>query len=434
MQKSDLAKYSLPDEPGVYIFKRTSEVVYVGKATSLRERVKSYFGNDLLTTRGGKVAAMVLGATNLEWEETDSVLEALILEANLIKKYIPVGNTREKDNKSFNYVVVTEEDFPRILIVRGRELFAGKVRVGKIMLGTSDMREVFGPYPDGTSLREALKLVRKIFPFRDACEVANSDRLSLAKLRPCFNRQIYLCPGVCDGTCSKKDYAQLVRNVTYFFMGKKKELVRKLEKEMKVASRGEEFEVARTIQRQLKALAHIRDIALIKREDAVYKESAGGDFTALKGGRFRIEAYDVAHISGTNTVGVMVVSEEENGKMQTQKAELRKFIIRTSGNNDLASLAELLIRRFKHPEWRYPNLVVIDGGETHIAHARGILFKLGMSTIPVVSVVKDDKHKARGVIGDDVLVARYSNDAITLNIEAHTQAVTFHRARRDKLV
>jgi excinuclease ABC subunit C len=422
MQRSDLSKYDLPDASGVYIFKCKTEVVYVGKATSLRERVKSYFGKDLLTTRGGKVAAMVLGATSLEWEETDSVLEALILEANLIKKYVPVGNTREKDNKSFNYVVVTEEDFPRVLIVRGGSI-----------LGTGDMREVFGPYPDGASLREALKLVRKIFPFRDSCMPPHMYGGPTSVHRACFNRQLYLCPGVCDGTCSKKEYAQLVRNITYFFKGKKKELVRKLEKEMKAASKNEEFEVARTIQRQLKALVHIRDIALIKREDAVYRESAGGDFTGLESGTFRVEAYDVAHISGTNTVGVMVVAEEENGKIQIQKAELRKFIIRTSGNDDLASLSELLTRRFKHPEWRYPNLVVIDGGETHIAHARGVLFKLGV-TIPVVSVVKDDRHKARGVMGDDTLVARYSNDAIALNAEAHTQAVKFHRQRRDKLV
>jgi excinuclease ABC subunit C len=435
MHRSDLQKYKLPDSPGVYIFKQKNEVVYVGKATSLKDRVRSYFSKDLLVTRGGKVATMVLDATKLEWIETDSVLEALILEANLIKKHTPVGNTRDKDNKSFNYVVVTDEDFPRILCVRGRELFAGTSAAGSL----DDVRHTFGPYPDGSALREALKLVRKIFPYRDTCTPTqiSPDKQSLLETevgkkivtpRPCFNRQIGLCPGVCDGTCSKKEYAQLVRNIVYFFSGKKKQLVRMLEKEMKLAAKNEQFEDARNIQRQLHALSHIHDVALIKKERRVSDGGGFGENTAFNGGKNRIESFDVAHISGTHTVGVMVVAEGG----EVQKSEIRKFIIRTSGNDDLASLEELLTRRFKHLEWGMPACIVIDGGETHLIHARRVLARVGVA-VPVVSVVKDDRHKARALLGDEMWIAKEKDTLLRLNVEAHTQAVRFHRKRRDTL-
>lgn len=441
MRREDLKKYNLPDAPGVYIFKNAKGrvqnaklndgVVYVGKATSLRDRVKSYFSKDLLQTRGGKVAAMVLEATKLEWIETDSVLEALILEANLIKKYTPVGNTRDKDNKSFNYVVITEEEFPRVVMVRGRELFAEKSVVGAM----SNARHIFGPYPDGGALKEALRMVRKIFPFRDTCTPMGSNpigaeqgRTLLKKYRVCFNKQIGLCPGVCDGTCTKKEYAMLVRNITLFFSGKKKELLKALEKDMKLCARSEDFESAARIRKQLYSLTHIRDVALIKKD--AFGDGTHADVGVSDGGEinlYRIEAYDVAHISGTNTVGVMVVME--GGEIQ--KAEIRKFIIRTSKNDDLASLTELLTRRFRHSEWRAPHLVVIDGGETHIVHARGVLARLGV-TAALVSVVKDDTHKARGLLGDQDALARYRDNILHLNAEAHAQAVKFHRTRRSR--
>jgi excinuclease ABC subunit C len=423
MNKAGLKKYALPHAPGIYIFKervgKKEAIVYVGKATSLRDRVKSYFAKDVLSTRGGKVASMVLGATKLEWVETDSVLEALILEANYIKKYTPVGNTRDKDNKSFNYVVITDEDFPRVLVVRGREFFAGTSSAGN----SEGVKHTFGPYPDGSSLREAVKLVRKIFPFRDTCAPRMTLERKEAKLpfeascKPCFNRQIGLCPGVCDGSCSRKDYATLVRNIVLFFSGKKHQLVRTLSREMARASSDEDFEKAGRIKRQLTSLAHIRDVALMKRDNAI---SNGGNFA------FRMEAYDVAHISGTHTVGVMVVSE--GGTIA--KAELRKFIIRTSTNDDLASLEELLTRRFSHPEWRMPSLVVVDGGEMQLACARRVFSQLRLQ-IPLVAVVKDDRHKARGLLGDDTMIAKYSREIMALNAEAHTKALAFHRARRD---
>lgn len=412
MKKADLARFALPDAPGVYLFKEGATVVYVGKATHLNDRVKSYFSKDIVAMRGGKVAAMVLAADTLAWIETGSVLEALILEANLIKKYQPTGNTIEKDNKSFNYVVITREQFPRVLVVRGRDLYS--------RWDMHTLRRTFGPYPDGSSLKEALKLVRKIFPFRDTC--VPYDANSKNAKRPCFNRQIGLCPGVCDGTCSARSYASTIKNIELFFASSTNALHTKLQKDMRRAVKDERFEDAQRIQRQVHALAHIRDVSLIKRERAV------SDGSGTSAAPFRIEAFDVAHHAGTHTVGVMVVSE--NGEMA--RHERRSFIIRTTTNNDLQSLEELLRRRFAHAEWTFPQLIVVDGGETHRAHAKKVCSSLRLD-IPIVAVVKDDRHKARAILGDAACIETHSRDILAANAEAHTQAVRFHRKRRDTL-
>src|SRR3990167_7363289 len=217
MQRSDLKEFNIPDSPGIYRFLganptshkaskgKGAKILYIGKAASLRDRVKSYFSPDLAKGRGARIVGMVAAATSLEWTVTDSVLEALILEANLIKQYQPQYNVDEKDNKSFNYLVVTNEDFPRVLIVRGRELF------DPAKSATLNAKKIFGPYPSG--LKEALKLVRRIFPYRDTCVPCYTPRgLTSGGCRPCFNRQIGLCPGVCSGEMTKTEYAETVRH------------------------------------------------------------------------------------------------------------------------------------------------------------------------------------------------------------------------------
>src|ERR1035437_9957327 len=122
MNNKILKKLKIPDKPGVYFFKKDKEIIYIGKATSLKDRVRSYFGKDLIETRGPLLVDMIFHAGKIEWKITDSVLEALILEASLIKKHQPKYNTKEKSDKSFNYVVITREKLPRVIIVRGRQL------------------------------------------------------------------------------------------------------------------------------------------------------------------------------------------------------------------------------------------------------------------------------------------------------------------------
>lgn len=403
-------KLKLPDGPGVYFFIRQAhdkssgkEILYIGKATDLKIRVKSYFAKDLMETRGPKIVQMLGDATSVDYKQTDSVLEALILEAALIKKHMPPANTQEKDGKSFNYVIITEEDFPRILTVRGKEL-----------LESDDykVKATFGPFPHGLELREALKIVRKIFPYRD-------DKCVPLQGKPCFNRQIGLCPGVCTGEISKTEYAKVIRSITLFFQGKKQEIIKGLRKHMKDEAKLRNFEKAAELRNKIFALEHINDIALLRREQA------------NKPGRFRIEAFDIAHISGTHTVGSMVVMED--GVLAKHEYKRFKMKGRTKDeNNDTANLEEMLRRRFKHDDWRTPDLIVIDGGVAQKNRADQVVRPL-RSNIAIVSVVKNDKHKPDHIIGDAQIVKDYHHDILLVNQEAHRFAIAYHRLLRGKI-
>lgn len=402
---------TFPDAPGVYFFKDAKgRILYIGKATSLRSRVRSYFSADIINTRGPLIAGMLEDAKKVDFIQTDSVLEALLLEAELIKKHKPKHNTDLKDDKSFNFVVITKEDFPRVLLIRERNLLGGE---------TPKYKNVFGPFPNGGMLREAMKLVRKIFPFRDKCAVA---RLNLATKegKPCFNAQIGLCPGVCSGAITKQEYAKTIRNITLFFKGRKKDLVKKLECEMKDLAQKEQFEKAGEIKKTLFALSHVNDVSLLKRDSYLGVKPPSN---------FRIECYDVAHISGTYTVGVMTVVEDSEAK----KSEYRKFKIKeVKGVNDTAHLREVLERRFGHSEWRFPNLIAVDGGVAQKNAAENVLEKYGIK-IPVLGVVKDERHRPKEIIGDQTLARKYEKEILLGNSEAHRFAITYHKKLRGKI-
>ncbi|MBX4181592.1 UvrB/UvrC motif-containing protein [Candidatus Parcubacteria bacterium] len=406
MKLPDLKQFNLPDAPGVYFFLaskkasklRSSEasILYIGKATSLKDRVKSYFSKDIFLSRGPRIVKMLEEANSIEFVQTDSVLEALILEANEIKKHQPIYNAREKDDKSYLYVTLTKEEFPKVVITRG----------------SGD----FGPFPHSGELKAALKIIRKIFPYRDEkCKIVPG------KLKPCFNAQIGLCPGPCAGRISKSDYRKQVRNIKLFFEGKKETLIKTLEKEMNVYAKNQEFEKAEGIKKKIFSLNHIQDIALIKK-DLSYEANEAGE-------AFRIEAYDIAHISGTNVVGVMTVVEDE----EVNKSQYRKFKIKLDKNDDTKNLREIISRRFGHPEWRFPNMIVVDGGKGQINAARAELDKMGLEMIKVVSVVKDDRHKAKQILGDLAVGQLSLEKAIILaNAEAHRFAINYHRLLRSK--
>lgn len=406
MQLQDLKKNGFPDAPGVYFFHGLrGKILYIGKATSLHSRVRSYFDKDIRGKRGQHIATMAEQAKRVDFIETDSVLEALILEASLIKKHAPHYNTKEKDDKSFNYIVITKEDFPRVLIVRGRELLGGPTPKLKY-----DVKYKFGPFPQGAVLKDALKIIRKIFPFRDKCTPMSR--------KSCFNRQIKLCPGVCVGEMSKKEYMKVVQNIRLFLDGKKRQIVKKLERQMGVAAKKLEFEKANELKKTIFALKHIRDVALIK------------DVRRPTPNIFRIEAYDVAHISGKFVVGVMTVVEAR----EVKKSDYRKFKIKSfEGVNDTKALKEVLERRLAHPEWQLPKLFVVDGGKAQKNTAEKVLKGAGV-IIPVVGVVKNERHKPKNIIGKSALVEKYEKEILLANSEAHRFAVTYHRLLRQKLV
>ncbi len=414
MKIETFKKIKMPNKPGVYFFRREKEIIYIGKATSLRDRVKSYFGKDLIEARGPVILDMVFKADKITWQETDSVLEALILEAELIKKYQPKYNTKEKSDKSFNYVVITKEELPRVIVVRGKDLGnSASLNFSSLRPSSAkrDPRElkiqrssVFGPYTNSSQLKEALKIIRRIFPFLDDKSKNYAE----------FYRQINLVPDLAN----RKMYLQNIKNMKLFFQGKKKIILKNLEKEMKVYAGRREFENAGEIKRQIFALKHINDVALLKLEPSAYGLVP----------TFRIEAYDIAHMGGKNMVGVMVVVE--NGVVN--KSEYKKFKIRTQkGANDTGALVEVLERRLAHPEWVYPDLIVVDGSTAQINFAKSALMKVD-ARIPVVSVVKDERHKPKGIIGESKLIKQYKNLILLANNEAHRFAINYHKNLRAK--
>ncbi len=403
MKSEDLKKINLPDGPGVYFFKNgKGEILYIGKATSIKDRVRSYFGKDLIFTRGPIIQKMVLDAKRVTSIQTDSVLEALILEANLIKKHLPKANVREKDDKSYNYIIVTKEDFPRVLILRGRDIPREYPLEKRLYM--------IGPFPEGKMLKLGMIIVRKIFPFRDKCSVGYG--------KPCFNRQIGLCPGVCTGEINKNDYKKIIKNLILFFEGKKSRLVSNLNKQMKSHARARQFEKANDIKKTIFALEHIQDISLIKEEPGLNLEGKGS---------FRIESYDVAHISGKEMVGAMVVIE--GGK--AHKSDYRKFKIKALKGGDVGALTEVLERRFNHKEWPMPDLIAVDGGLAQRNAAFKVISK-NKFIIPVVSVVKDKNHKPKDVEGDGFFIKKHRKEILLGNAEAHRFAIAFHRKLRQK--
>ncbi|HRY62217.1 MAG TPA: GIY-YIG nuclease family protein [Candidatus Paceibacterota bacterium] len=399
----------LPDSPGVYMFKKGRSIIYIGKATSLRDRVRSYFSRGVIETRGQAIVNMVEQADGISVKKTDSVLEALILESTLIKKHQPKYNIREKDDKSYFYVVVTSEDYPRIKTMRGRDLFAEDRK---------NFSEIFGPFPHGGELKEAIKIIRKIFPFREKCLPAQAGLPGLGKA--CFEAQIGLCPGVCEGRVTKADYARNIKNIKLFFEGKKTKILNSLERMMHSYANVHEFEKANEIKKQIFGLKHIEDVALIKNKEGLGDESTNRDV-------FRIEAYDVSHMGGINRIGVMTVLE--NGEIK--RSDYRKFKIKdpTKLAGDTNDLKQILDRRFFHEEWRLPDLIVVDGAVAQKNAAERILEGLRLN-IPVVAVTKDEYHRPKKILGKREIYGKYEREILIANSEAHRFAVSYHKKIR----
>ena len=406
MTKQELQQ-KIPDESGVYFFLgKRKEILYIGKATSLRSRVRSYFDDAIEEKRSPLIAEMVQEARSIDWTVTDSVFEALILEANLIRTHKPRYNTRSKDDKSFNHLVITDEEFPRVLVVRAKDLTE--------KFDSGELKYVFGPFTSAGLLKEALKIVQKIFKFYDTKRPVSEIVSKMGRGKIDFNRQIGLYPS----EENKTEYLKTIRYIRLLFEGKKKTLVKELEREMKKLAKAERFEEANKIKQKIFALQHIQDIALIKKERREYRDDRSA----------RVEAYDVAHTGGKDMVGVMTVVEGG----EVQKSEYRKFKIKSvDGSNDPAALKEILDRRLGHTEWPLPQLIVVDGSTAQKNAAEFVLGKYGV-LIPVVGVVKDEHHRPKRILGARKLREEFENDILLANNEAHRFAISFHRKTRAK--
>jgi excinuclease ABC subunit C len=408
MTKSQLAQKKFPDTPGVYFFLGPrKQILYIGKATSLKSRVQSYFTDNIKEKRSEIIEKMVQEAITIEYTKTDSVLEALILEANLIRTHKPVYNTRSKDDKSYNHLVITNEEFPRVLVVRGKDLTE--------KFSEKEIKYEFGPFTSGTLFREALKIIRKLFRFYDTSTPVGQEKTKLARGKIDFNRQIGLYPG----RQSKEEYQKTIRHIRLFFQGKKQLLIAELKSDMMALAKQERFEDANIIKKRIFALTHIQDIALIKNDSRIYRDEK----------RVRIEAYDIAHMAGKDMVGVMTVMESN----EPSKDEYRKFKIKTfSDANDPGALKEVLQRRFGHPEWPLPQIIVVDGSTAQKNAAESVL-RAHSLVIPVVAVVKDDRHKPTRLIGPKHLLELHQQAILHANAESHRFAIAYHRQKRDKI-
>jgi excinuclease ABC subunit C len=412
MIRQDLDKLELPQTPGVYFWRDDADkILYIGKATNLRDRTRSYFAPDLIKTRGAHIVDMVFKSATLTYQETNSVLEALILEANLIKKHQPYYNTKEKDDKSFNCVVITKEDFPRILLARQKDIDTSTktLTLPKQKAIKVKYDAVFGPYPSGASLREALAIIRRIFPYR--------DRVSAMKDKEAFYRQIELSPDVTNAEAAKV-YRQNIGHIKKIFQGKLQTLIKDLTKEMNALAKKERFEEAAELKHKVFALTHVQDVSLIKR-DLIQSHNEHV---------MRFEAYDIAHLSGKQMVGVMTVVENATA----QKSEYRKFIIKGFDKaNDAGALREVLVRRLAHTEWQYPTAIVVDGNIIQINAAKKVLVELDLA-IPIIAVTKDEHHKAKSISGPTELVDAHKFAILLANSESHRYAIAFHKDRRRK--
>ncbi|HOF50228.1 MAG TPA: GIY-YIG nuclease family protein [Candidatus Colwellbacteria bacterium] len=384
---------NLPDTPGVYLMRNSrGEIIYVGKAANLKRRVSSYFTRP----HDSRLEKLVSEIKKIDYRRTDTALEALILEAELIKKYRPFFNIKDKDDKSFLYFEITKEAYPRVMLVRGREAKKG---------------ERFGPFTSASSVRDAGKILRRIFPWN----IHPPEKIGKFK-RPCFDFEIGLCPGTCVGRADKAGYRKNIANLKMFLKGRKKALIKNLEKEMSRASEALDFEKAEKIKRQIFSLNHIQDIALIRDSDLPTGEKV----------EFRVEGYDVSNISGDSAVGSMAVWE--NGDLNPN--EYRKFRIRTIKQaDDTGMMKEIIGRRFKN-DWPLPDLILVDGGLGQMSAAKKALAEAGLK-IPILGIAKGPSRKADRIIGV-IPKAVSKNDLLKLRDEAHRFAIGYHKRLRER--
>ncbi len=340
---------NIPTTSGVYFFKNPKgKILYIGKAANLKNRLVFYLKKNITNTR---IASMLQQAVKLAWQETDSEVEALILESRSIKKHRPPFNILMRDDKQYFYVVFTKEKFPKIFLTHQPLTLPHKTLIG--------------PFTDGTALKTTLKLLRKTFPYCTCKEKHNNY---------CLNYHLDNCPGFCclkvdqSQTKDKKSYQKNIRSIKDILSGKRMSLSKKMEKEMQQAAKENDFIKAIAIRNKLRELKWIFENAKIikqlEEKDKTLKEVQ--NFFGLPVLPRRIEAFDISNIQGQFAVGAMAVFTDgqpymaESPGFRPDKSQYRKFKIKhTRSGGDIAMLKEILSRRLKHREWPLPDLIII---------------------------------------------------------------------------
>ncbi len=363
----------LPKEPGVYFHKDAKGVIiYVGKAAVLRNRVRQYFQKS--RSRDPKTEALVAEIVDTDWMVVESELEALFLEAEMIRRYMPQYNILLRDDKSMTYIRVDyDSDYPTVTTTR-RPL--------------DDGARYFGPYFSAFTVKKALRILRKIFPFA-VVKPGGQKRATLYY-------HLGLDPGLEEGKTSLEDYRTCLRQLMMVIEGKRTKILKELEKEMKAYAKLANFEMAAKKRNQLFSLQNLGKQVIFSDKEFmdISKDHALGelvDLLSLPKFPQRIEGYDISHMQGTDVVASMVVFT--NGV--SNKGEYRKFKTKIDHNNDFYNMHETLSRRFSEKNvkaWGLPSLVLIDGGKGQLDAAIRARDERGYSRIPFIGLAKREEQ------------------------------------------
>ena len=394
----------LPLGPGVYFFKnREGNPVYIGKALSLKKRVLGhfrYYGENF-----SKEGVFLSQTARIDFIETATEAEALLLESSLVKQFVPKYNQELKDDKSYPYLKITAEEYPRLLIVRGRK---------------ADGAKYYGPYTDARLLRQAVKILRRQFPLR-TCK-------TLPK-KVCLQYHLGLCGGPCEGLESRETYLGIVRELGHFLEGRRDAMVRNLSRRMKAYAAEKEYEKAKILYDQIRALSSVPAVSRPDIQDENILKDLKEKLSLPRLPR-RMDCFDISNIQGSEAVASMAVFVD--GK--PARGEYRKFRIKTvKGIDDYRMMQEVLRRRYTRvldEKSSLPDLVVIDGGKGHLSAAHAQLKELGLADLPLVSIAKQHEYiYSPGRMAPYVFSPTSSHLALIrrLRDEAHRFAITYHR-------
>ena len=369
----------LPVAPGVYFHKNASgEIIYVGKAAVLKNRVRQYFQK---SQKDVKTEALVREIADTDWITVETEMDALFLESEMIKRYMPKWNILLRDDKTVSYVRITmNEEVPYISFTRNP---------------IDDKATYIGPFYGKSSVEKAVRILRRIFPYY----------VKPYSGRKTLDTDLGLTPGIEIGKSTPKDYKRNLKKLIRYIEGDREKLLRDLEKTMQNEAKKGNFELAAEARDQLFGLKELKKKIVFSDKEFLDISSDQAlkqlqDLLKLKDPPRRIEGYDISHQSGENTVGSMVVFI--NGT--AARDQYRKFKIRTSTNDDLKSMKEMISRRLKHKEWDFPDVIILDGGATQVNAILPIVEPYG---IPVIGRDKSGDHTRNARI--QLIIPRYSD-------------------------
>jgi excinuclease ABC subunit C len=429
---------TLPSQPGIYFHKDAAgEIIYVGKAASLRNRVRQYF--QASRRRDPKTEALIAEIVDTDWITVETELDALFVEAEMVRRYMPRFNILLRDDKSSLYVRISYDD-PHPTVTFTRQPL-------------DDKAKYFGPYFNGGEVKRALKHLRRVFPY--------STHAGVLPKRACLQYHLGLCPGLEENKTSLNDYRANLRKLMQYLRGERAQVLERMERDMERAAKKQDFEKAADIRNQyfaLKALS--KQIVFSDKEFLDISKDRGlqglADLLGLPKIPRRIEGYDISHMQGTDNVASMVVFT--NGI--PDKAEYRKFKMRLPGNNDFGHMEEAITRRCNEKNqkaWGLPDLFLIDGGKGQLAAAAKARDALGVSR-PMIGLAKREEeivvqmersfvdvsklelHKHNAIVHESedflMILLPHSSDIVKLlqrvRDESHRFAVSYHSVLKGK--